>query len=146
MTDPRLLRPHTQDALWSALLASNKLDEYLIQNRSALLSAYSLTASFLDSHDIAYRPASAGHFLAIDLSPYLGPSPASASATTAGEVDLMNRLVNAGVYIGPGYCYRFAGKGTFRLTFSLRREWLAEGLRRMERVLGLEPSKMLEGL
>ncbi len=117
----------SQDALWSSLLNSPQLPTYLDLNRQRLLAAYSLATAFLDSHSIPYSPASAGHFVMINLARFL-PTPPGATPSAAElhqlELQLMHEMIAQGVYVAPGVSYAMEGAGHFRLTFSLKREAL----------------------
>jgi len=60
------------DILWSSLLLDPvALPTYLEMNRSRLAQAYQHAISFLEQHEISYRPSNAGHFVWIDLRRYL---------------------------------------------------------------------------
>lgn len=85
--------------MWSSLLASPELGNYVKANQRALGEAYSHVTSWLKRRSIPYVPAHAGHFVLIDLRAFcsreVGP-------TREGEVELARRLLDAGVYLGPG--------------------------------------------
>lgn len=59
--------PHTQDALFSSLLLSPSLSTFLTLNQQRLSAAHARATAFLRAHNVPYRPASAGHFIWVDL-------------------------------------------------------------------------------
>ncbi|GAA5870829.1 hypothetical protein JCM8547_001718 [Rhodosporidiobolus lusitaniae] len=134
------------DILWSALLNSPDLPTYLSSNRRALSRAYLYLSSWLKAQDIPYRPTHAGHFILSDWRKHVrkvkveeqdeereaeGPSKKQ-------EIAFLSKLVDAGVYVGPGFSYAVSeGYGFFRITFSIRREELELALERMEKTAGL---------
>lgn len=146
------------DALWSALLNSGEpLVTYLELNRARLAEAYEFITGWLKERGIPYRPSYAGHFVVIDLRGFMEKR--GEAVQLEEEVDLLGRLVDAGVYLGPGetfFCLSLLGIwlknscevghsygipefGWFRLTFSLPRPALINGLERIEKVLGIHP-------
>ncbi|GAA5879679.1 hypothetical protein JCM3774_002406 [Rhodotorula dairenensis] len=142
------------DILWSAILDSAELPEYLAQNRCAVARTYTYLTSWLQAHDIAYRPATAGHFVIVDfrkqveslarqdaLQKQKEDPPRSQfegkSQRFEYEIALFHRLLDGGVYLGPGSLYAFAEPGFFRFTFCLRRNELEVVLDRIETVFGL---------
>ncbi|GAA5823567.1 hypothetical protein JCM3770_002787 [Rhodotorula araucariae] len=126
------------DALFSSLLLSPALATFLALNQARLAAAYSRATAFLAAHGVPYRPASAGHFVWVDLRAWL-PSPfagVSASAAEEGEAALARMLWSAGVNLGRGTAYG-GEPGWFRLTFTVREDYFAEGLERLARALAL---------
>ncbi|BGP33416.1 hypothetical protein JCM10296v2_005217 [Rhodotorula toruloides] len=129
------------DALWSGLLLdSTALPHYLSLNRSRLTSAYTRATSFLQTHQISYRPAQAGHFVWIDLSRFL-PTQDEEGKVLADDVEreevLVQRFLRHGVNLGRASAYS-GQPGYFRLTFTLRPDYFEVGLARLENALGLE--------
>ncbi|GAA6050492.1 hypothetical protein NBRC10513_008149 [Rhodotorula toruloides] len=159
------------DILWSALLESPELPDYLAKNRQVLSSAYQYVTAWLEAHDLPYTPANAGHFVLVDFRAHVkqvrlddewegaidgassGVKEADSSAERRNEeeeagqfkqeIAFLNKLVDAGVYLGPGFSYACPEPGLFRLTFSIRRMELEVALGRIERVCGL-PGKAVE--
>lgn len=108
-----------QDILWSALLTSDELPSYLARNQRALSRAYTYLTSWLQAHHLPYTPANAGHFVLVDFRKHVNaiadkgvlekgeePGRRGADAEESGrfkhEIVLLNRLVDGGVYLGPG--------------------------------------------
>lgn len=119
------------DILWSALLESPELPDYLAMNRRALSKAYKYVTAWLEAHNLPYTPANAGHFVLVDLRTHVGQ--VQLDGGTHGAVDgdtdegdpfperrkeedeagefkqeiaFLNKLVDEGVYLGPGApCY-----------------------------------------
>ncbi|GAA5987548.1 hypothetical protein JCM10908_002003 [Rhodotorula pacifica] len=148
------------DILWSALLNSDELPSYIAQNQRALSRAYTYLTTWLMAHDLPYTPANAGHFILVDFREHVGAiaregtleegkeSPrrekdAEESGRFRDEIVLLNRFVDGGVYMGPGFSYACPEPGFFRITFCIRRRELEIALERIETVCGL-PHKALE--
>ena len=138
------------DALVSGLLNNApKLDAYLTTNVSRMQDAYARMTSWLDQHRIPYVPAAAGHYLWADLRRFLPNDPARFADDAERETQLWLDLLDGGVYLAPGsFCASAADAplspadsspvhGHFRITFTVHPACLEEGLRRLERILGL---------
>lgn len=136
------------DHLWSGLLLDPVgLPKYLALNRSLLASSYALAAAFLGTHGIPFRRSNAGHFIWIDLRQYLPTQDGSGRALGEGmarEEELAARFTANGVNVARGAAYSHPEAGYFRLTFTLRRDFFLEGLRRMEKTLGLRATAPVE--
>lgn len=117
------------DSMWSSLLASAELPDYIRKNQEALGEAYAYVTSWLRDRSIPYRPANAGHFVLIDLRKFCA-SPASVNA----EIALAQEMLQGGVYLGPGFSYAVNQPGWFRLTFSIDRQLLDKVLNRLDRI------------
>ncbi|GAA6028536.1 hypothetical protein JCM8097_007269 [Rhodosporidiobolus ruineniae] len=134
------------DILWSALLDSPELSTFLTLNRRALSRSYSFLSAWLRSHNIAYRPANAGHFILADFREHVrkiepsGSQAVEENPSKGQEVAFLNKLVDeAKVYLGPGFSYAVSPPyGFFRITFSLRREELEVALNRIEKMCGFD--------
>lgn len=126
------------DALVSGLLNNApKLDAYLTTNVSRMHEAYARMTSWLDQHRIPYVPAAAGHYLWADLRRFLPNDPARFADDAERETQLWLDLLDGGVYLAPGSFYSSPVHGHFRITFTVHPACLEEGLRRLERILGL---------
>lgn len=89
--------------MWSSLLASPSLTEYISLNQSALAEAYSFVTDWLRTHSLPYRPSYAGHFVLVDLRDCLGLFESdSKEQQRKKEVQLLEELVDEGVFLGPG--------------------------------------------
>ncbi|GAA5904791.1 hypothetical protein JCM8208_001355 [Rhodotorula glutinis] len=129
------------DALWSALLTSPELPTYLSLNKAALGRAYRYLTSWLRAHDLPYTPAHAGHFVLVDWRRHVDKVEVEGGDGARGgrfarEVAFLDRIVDAGVYLGPGFSYACPEPGCFRMTFS--RFELEIALERLEKLVGLE--------
>ncbi|TKA55526.1 hypothetical protein B0A53_02702 [Rhodotorula sp. CCFEE 5036] len=137
------------DILWSALLNSDELPSYLARNQRVLSRAYTYLTTWLQAHHLPYTPANAGHFVLVDFRKHVeaiadervlekGEEPgrretdAEESGRFKHEIVLLNRLVDGGVYLGPGFSYACADPGFFRVTFCIRRKELEIALERIE--------------
>jgi len=113
------------------------ISEFLKQSRLLLSEHYKLATQILDDAGISYyKGGNAGFFLWIDLSPFLVPKKANeagenADAAWDAEKDLSSRLLQAGVEMSTGFAYHNEEPGWFRVIFSVEREALEEGLRRI---------------
>ncbi|BGP41492.1 hypothetical protein JCM10449v2_005480 [Rhodotorula kratochvilovae] len=120
------------DALFSSLLLSPSLPAFLSLNQARLAAAYARATAFLAAQGVPYRPASAGHFVWVDLRAWLPRGKGDAE----GEAVLAQALWSAGVNLGRGTAYG-GEPGWFRLTFTVREDYFAEGLERLGRALML---------
>lgn len=129
----------TQDALWSAVLNDEKLlQEYITEAQARAADAYSFVEGWLDRLDIKHGNPVAGHFVWIDLRKYLPTHNEEGQVLQTGkerELEICRHLLEANVFITPGSSYHSPKAGFFRLTFTLRREYLSVGLERAEQVL-----------
>ncbi|KAM0786364.1 hypothetical protein ACM66B_001834 [Microbotryomycetes sp. NB124-2] len=124
------------DIIFSALLESPELSDYIKRNQAALSESYAYTTSWLKQRNIPYSPAQAGHYVLIDLREYLvGAKGVGEADLLAGEIGLLNKMVEAGVYLGPGHSYFCPEAGFFRLSHSIPRNYLALALERLGAVL-----------
>ncbi|CEQ41537.1 SPOSA6832_03261, partial [Sporobolomyces salmonicolor] len=137
------------DILWSALLNSDELPFYLEENQKRLAKGYRYLAAWLKVQGLPFRPANAGHFVLVDFREHakkmakkVGKAVGEEGMegpTTEQEVALLDKFVDAGVYLGPGFSYAVPQPGFFRMTFSIRRKELSIGLARIEKVCELPP-------
>ncbi|GAA6019099.1 hypothetical protein JCM11491_002846 [Sporobolomyces phaffii] len=130
------------DVLWSALLDSDELGYYLAENQTRLANGYRFLTTWLRAQSLPFREGNAGHFLLADFSTIvareIGTGAEGSDITTTEEVELLNRLVDGGVYLGPGFSYAVSRAGFFRVTFSLRPRELVLALSRIESVCHLD--------
>jgi hypothetical protein len=96
------------DVLWCSLLNSPDLEYYLGENQRLLGEGYKFLTKWLEEQQIPFRTSNAGHFLLADFSRSVakvvaeGETGKGGGITTDQEVELLNRLVDGGVYLGPG--------------------------------------------
>ncbi|GAA5933304.1 uncharacterized protein JCM15063_001278 [Sporobolomyces koalae] len=137
------------DALWSSLLLDPvALPHYLEMNRTRLAQAYQAAINFLECHGIDYRPSNAGHFVWIDLRRFLPETAAEdgrrLESGVEQEEELANHFLRHGINVARGTAYSHPVPGFFRLTFTLRPDYLKIGLARFERALGLKSAILTE--
>ncbi|GAA5826939.1 hypothetical protein JCM5353_004772 [Sporobolomyces roseus] len=130
------------DILWSSLLLDPvALPTYLEMNRSRLAQAYQHAISFLEQHEILYRPSNAGHFVWIDLRRYLPERAAEdgryLESGVEREEELAKHFLRNGINVARGSAYSYPIPGFFRLTFTLRPDYFKIGLKRFESALAL---------
>ncbi|PWN47890.1 PLP-dependent transferase [Violaceomyces palustris] len=129
------------DALFSSLLLNQDyLQGFIKTNRLRLAEAYDFVRSWCLHHKIDYTPSNAGHFLLVDLSRFM-PREIQGRELEGREAEsaLWAKALDEKVCITPGFNYHHPEAGTYRLTFSLKRPCLIEGLARLEKALGLPP-------
>lgn len=92
------------DAIFSALLTHPTFyDAYIRTNKARLMQAYELACAFFEHHGIANTPASAGHFVLVDLTRFM-PRVAGGQELTLDEQEtaLWARALDHRVSITPG--------------------------------------------
>lgn len=134
--------------LWATLLTDEEfLPHFLDMNRLSLQEAYEYATAWLNFHKIPYISASAGHFLVADMRSVLSDvdkySPVFSITAEQGiherEATLFKFLIERGVVLNQGsMCHLEAG--WFRITFSVRRDFMDHALARIEDALGWEKS------
>ncbi|UZJ51723.1 hypothetical protein CBS101457_001043 [Exobasidium rhododendri] len=128
------------DALFSALLCDQTFyQNFVATNQKRMGKAYQLVTKWCRHHGIRYTPANAGHFILVDLKRFM-PNSAEGHVLTNSEREgaLWAKALENCVALTPGSNYHHPRNGTFRLTFTLRRPALLEGLARLEKTLELE--------
>ncbi|PSN73767.1 PLP-dependent transferase, partial [Corynespora cassiicola Philippines] len=111
------------------------IEEFLALSRSRLKLANVLARELLDGEGIRYMGGSnAGFFLWVDLSPYLRQE--DGKDGWAREDRLMQRLLDAKVFLTRGQGQSSKHPGWFRFVFSHRGEVLREGVLRLKQALG----------
>ncbi|KAF7729672.1 hypothetical protein EC973_004045 [Apophysomyces ossiformis] len=85
-----------------------------------LIEGYQRAVDILESYDIPYYAAEAGHFIWIDARKFLiGAMLPPREPTTEDEVILWCYLLEGGVYVVPGHAFHAEKAGFFRATFAL---------------------------
>lgn len=138
-----------QDALWSSILNDDKvLTEYLDKAQSKASDTVQFTIEWLERMKIGHSNPVAGHFIWIDLRSFLPKRDRKGKTLKSGEeqeIDLFMRLLeDAKIYVAAGRFYHSTTPGFFRLTFTVRRDYLTVGLERLERVLNAVKLENLE--
>ncbi|KAL3418220.1 ACC synthase [Phlyctema vagabunda] len=112
--------------------------EFIGKSRLLLSEHYLLATQILQQAGISYYDkGNAGFFLWIDLSPFLYFNEDEVNGSWAGEKDLSDRLLKAGVEMSTGLAYHNEKAGWFRVIFSVEREALEEGLHRIIRTINI---------
>lgn len=126
-----------QDALWSSILGDEKLLEWYIdeaQSRASSANAYAL--DWLDKMGIPHSNPIAGHFIWINLNAFLPKKDKDGKTLKTAaeqEYELFSRLLfKHNVYVPGGAFYHSPQPGFFRLTFTLRRDYMEEAFKRIE--------------
>lgn len=132
--------PNPKDVLWTSIIGDEKiLTEYLDKAQSRASDTLHFTLQWLEKLNIKHSNPVAGHFIWIDLRAYLPRKTTKGKELTddrAKEWELFTRLLDEGnVYLAPGVIYHSTIPGFFRLTFTLRREYLKVGMERIEGIL-----------
>lgn len=128
------------DALFCALIDNDDVyKDFIVTNQARMAQAYDIVVRWCGYHKIKHTPCSAGHFILVDLTRFL---PTDVDGQTlndpaAREGALWTLFLKHAVCLTPGGNYHHPQLGVFRLTFTLRRPALLEGLARLERALGL---------
>jgi len=125
------------DAIATTILEDDEWhDQFLAESARVLGEHQELVTKGLDKAGIRYnKQANAGFFLWIDLSACLR------SATWQGEDELRQALYDHGVEMSAGHAYHDEKPGNFRFLFSMDRDTLEEGLRR---VIGFHETRRLD--
>ena len=141
-------------SLWATWLKDEKfLGWYLKENRRRLGRAYNHAAKFFQHYQIPYYPSNSGFFMLIDLSAFAKVAGAADGVPDAeggeevdskGEDRLVEKLLDAGVFVAPGGLYHVNRPGWFRFTFSVQPKTLKLALRRMEKALGVQDAESWE--
>ncbi|MCO5590279.1 hypothetical protein L7F22_044248 [Adiantum nelumboides] len=128
------------DALFCALVDNQCVyDDFIRTNQARMAQAYSVIARWCEFHEISMKQCTAGHFVLVDLTRFL-PDHVDGEPLAdlpAREGALWTSFLSHAVCLTPGSNYHCTRYGTFRLTFTLRRIALLEGLSRVEKALNL---------
>lgn len=130
------------DALFCALINNrNVYADFIRTNRARMTQAYDVVVRWCAHHRIPLVHCSAGHFILVDLAQFMPDhvDGAPLKDLAAREGALWTHFLSHGVCLTPGSNYHCSRFGTFRLTFTLRRPALLEGLARIENALRLSP-------
>jgi len=118
---------------WSTILESPIfLSHYLRENKLLLGQHYEILSSWCRKHHIQYvQGGNAGFYLWVNFNQFCG----TIGDTEQRETELWKRMVEEGVYIGPGLDFESSDSGWFRITFATEVEILELGLNRLEKAL-----------
>lgn len=104
-------------------------DVYFPKFLERLRMAYSTTVRRLTAIGVKVRPASSGFVVMADFGPFLKED------TFHAEKDFVSKLLQAGVYVTPGYVMHCSKPGWMRIVVSHPKDILKEGLDRIEKAL-----------
>ncbi|KAK0108046.1 hypothetical protein ONS95_002871 [Cadophora gregata] len=127
-------------AIGTAILEDRAfVKRFIALSRQRLAECRAFATGVLDKAGIKYAgQGNAGLFLYVDLSPWLPPKTHHDQPDHEREFALAQKLLDAGVGVHP--CEEHGeSPGHFRIVFSLDRDTLAEGLRRLVDTLGRAP-------
>ncbi|PLB54002.1 PLP-dependent transferase [Aspergillus steynii IBT 23096] len=135
--------PHLLQDAWAAMLEDKQwMERFMEQKRQLMLDRYEMTTAFLSKHDIPYYEMNAGLFIWVDLrhllvarsqEPDRGAlvrSSPDAQLSLQLELRFTEICMENGVMIAPGHVYMSESYGWFRITFTVGKKALEEGLRR----------------
>lgn len=115
------------------------LPYFFAENHRRMTIAYRYITEWAQRHSIRYVAANSGHFVMLDLRPYLKvKEDDDTDAARKAEADLTQRFIDARVFVAPSAQYHHPQPGWFRFTFSLELGAVRVALQRMEKVMGLE--------
>lgn len=110
----------------------------LALNPEYLSANYELLKNFLDHHKISYVPPQAGVYLFANL--LAAAAKKGKKRISFEEEEKLNKAFNdEGVRLNRGGNFHTAEPGWFRMVFAVPVEKLLEGLRRVEKAMGLKP-------
>ncbi|KAK0099697.1 hypothetical protein ONS95_013410 [Cadophora gregata] len=135
--------PYILQDLWASLLEDTEyLNWFISTNQHRLAENHGLARSFLSSHNIEYfRGSNAGVFIWIDLREYFSPKSdghergVDEKEKRAMEMGFVKRCEEKGLFVGYGSNFFSEKVGWFRLTFTVGKEALIQGLERLVGVL-----------
>lgn len=115
------------------------VEGYIAKNRQLLAANYRIAVAWARKHRITYAPGSnSAFFLWINL----GKAYRDRQADTGienNEDEAMNLMLDHKVFVAAGRSFGAEEEGWFRLVFSVDKETLMEGLKRITTALGLQP-------
>ncbi|KAL5598274.1 hypothetical protein FOBRF1_012067 [Fusarium oxysporum] len=141
--------PHILQDVWAAMLEDKQWFESMMSKKNNLMAEqYAFISSFFHERRIYSFPMNAGLFVWVDLRRLL-LSKASrdekdfsvlrtincSSVYKKRETKILDICVSHGVQIAPGSNFESEEYGWFRITFTVPRNALEEGLRRLSRAL-----------
>ena len=107
------------------------VDEYLLENRCRLAEHYRFVTHWAAEHSIEFEGGvNAGFFLWLNFGEAYRARHKSNAATNV-EADITRAFLKAKVFVAPGSSFGAEQPGWFRLVFSVEKQALEEGLRRI---------------
>ncbi|CAG9961986.1 unnamed protein product [Clonostachys byssicola] len=137
--------PHVLQDVWAAMLEDKQWFDTMIQKKNKLMAEqYAIISSFFHARNIYSFPMNAGLFVWVDFRRLLlskalrGKSDYGALRAKSGsaiykqrETEIADICTRNGVQIAPGSKFESEEYGWFRITFTVPRNVLEEGLRRL---------------
>ncbi|TGZ76173.1 ACC synthase [Ascodesmis nigricans] len=119
------------DVLWTKFLLDEEFKaRYFATNSQRIAESYMFLREWLQERRIPFVEGTThGFFMWVDMRELLGDQ------GREGERRLMEKLLEVGVWIASGESFGSSVPGWFRITFTVEREVLVEGLRRLGRVV-----------
>ncbi|EAA65386.1 hypothetical protein AN0744.2 [Aspergillus nidulans FGSC A4] len=150
--------PHLLHDVWARMLEDEQwLKSFMARKRELMADHYEIAARFFRECGIPFYEMNAGLFFWINLQHLIFPDsksssesastdtskkPSSLSITSSDsdehrrrEQRICNICMEHGVLIAPGHVYMAEEPGWFRITFTVGREALEEGLKRLKKSL-----------
>ncbi|RJE19305.1 hypothetical protein PHISCL_08362 [Aspergillus sclerotialis] len=142
--------PHVIQDVWAAMLEDKQwMRSFMLKKSKLMAENYDIARTFFRNRGIGYYEMNAGLYLWVDLRHLLIPketleesgySALRVNSPEAGiykqrEMKVAEICMKNGVMIAPGNVYMPEELGWFRITFSLGKEALEEGLKRLEKSL-----------
>ncbi|PVH81594.1 putative aminotransferase class I and II family protein [Cadophora sp. DSE1049] len=131
--------PYVLQDLWAALLEDKDyLSWFISTNEHRLSENHSVATSFISSHNMKYfKGSNAGVFIWIDLREcFIGNGEMTVDEKRELERKFVKRCEEKGLFVGYGSNFFSEEVGWFRITFTVGKEILIEGLERLVSVLG----------
>uniref|UniRef100_A0A0B7KGS8 Aminotransferase class I/classII large domain-containing protein n=2 Tax=Bionectria ochroleuca TaxID=29856 RepID=A0A0B7KGS8_BIOOC len=142
--------PHLIQDMWAAMLEDRTWLKGFLETKLMLMKEnYQIATSFCRDHGIPFYEANAGLFLWLDLrhllllhatskgdgDNVLATKPPNAKVLQERENEIIDLCLRNGVMIAPGHVYMPEEYGWFRMTFTVKKDALREGLARLPRSL-----------
>ncbi|KAH0420386.1 aspartate aminotransferase [Colletotrichum camelliae] len=137
--------PHVLQDVWASMMDNQTwMESFMVKKTELMVENYRAATSFFREHNISYFDMNAGLFIWVDLRHLFSPSALDGKlkvqsesfiAHQQRELEITDLCARHGVMIAPGSVYMPEEFGWFRVTFSLGKEALKEGLRRFARAI-----------
>lgn len=127
------------DSAVTALLTDDKyVDWYIEENQRRLKSNYDLVSKWAESNGIEYaKGVNAAFFLWVNLGKIYSSSQKESSINDDLSALTMSALLDQKMFLAAGPVFGSEKPGWFRIVFSQDKQILTEGLKRIEKALGL---------
>ncbi|KAK1847188.1 cutinase transcription factor 1 alpha [Colletotrichum chrysophilum] len=132
--------PHVLQDVWASMMNDQMWMESFMEKKTDLMvENYRVATSFFREHNVSYFEMNAGLFIWVDLRHLFNPltldgnlriRSESCIAHQQRELEITDLCARHGIMIAPGSVYMPEEFGWFRVTFSLGKEALEEGLKR----------------